>query len=259
MLRKVGTVLFLLCLVAGLTGCFDIEQNVELNEDLSGTTRLKMGVSFEPMAVMMAAMQKSFAGDESPPTAEEIEAARQEMLSQKESQKASFDLEAEKAKMEQELPEGLSLKGFDMRDEGLEMVVDLALGFDHVSMLSGLDLGGQEEGQPNPMSGLFDNLKVREEGEFIIVENLPENPKAVMEEQSPMPMSGDEEGMEMFEQMFKDLRFAFTLKAPFEVVEHNATRREGDTLIWEYDIDSLEALGEAEVPEGIKVRYRRGG
>lgn len=262
MLRKIGSVLFVLCLAVGLTACFDIEQNVELNEDLSGSTRLKMGVSFEPMAVMMAAMQKSFSGDESPPTAEEIETARQEMLSQKESQKESFDFDAEKAKMEKELPEGITLQGMDIRDEGLEMVIDLALGFDHVSKLSGLDLAGNEEeqeGQVNPMPDFFDNLQVREEGEFIIVENLPSNPKAVMEEQSPMPMSGDEEGMEMFEEMFKDLRFAFTLKAPFEVVEHNATRKDGDTLIWEYDVEALEALGESEVPEGIKVRYRRGG
>ena len=53
--------------------------------------------------------------------------------------------------------------------------------------------------------------------------------------------------------LFKGLRVAFRITAPFEILEQNAHRKEGNTLIWEFDVKSLEKA----TPTGIRVRYRK--
>ena len=44
-----------------------------------------------------------------------------------------------------------------------------------------------------------------------------------------------------------------------EEISHNATRREGDTLIWEYTMARFEELSKKKNPEdfGVRVTYRR--
>src|SRR4051794_2662270 len=58
------------------TGCFEIEQSIELKRDLSGTANFKLGVDMEPMVIIMARVQKEMSGDKSPLTATEIAAAK---------------------------------------------------------------------------------------------------------------------------------------------------------------------------------------
>jgi hypothetical protein len=46
----------------------------------------------------------------------------------------------------------------------------------------------------------------------------------------------------MMNDAFKNLRVAWKITAPFEVISSNATRKEGNTLIWEYDFAGLQKL-----------------
>jgi hypothetical protein len=58
-------------------------------------------------------------------------------------------------------------------------------------------------------------------------------------------------------QAMKGLRFSFKIDTPLEVVETNATRREGKTLVWEYDLASFEKMTPQQAAEGIRVRFKK--
>src|SRR5205823_879677 len=58
------------------TGCFEVEQSIELKRDLSGTANFKLGIDMEPMITIMAKVQKEMGGDKSPLTKAEIAAAK---------------------------------------------------------------------------------------------------------------------------------------------------------------------------------------
>ena len=55
------------------------------------------------------------------------------------------------------------------------------------------------------------------------------------------------------------MRVAYRITAPFTVVSHNASRREGNTLIWEYDLESFEKMAaEKRADAGqVRVTYRK--
>ena len=51
-----------------LTACFDVEQKVVLKKDLSGKAEFNMGIDFEPMVLIMTAMQREMEGKTGEPT-----------------------------------------------------------------------------------------------------------------------------------------------------------------------------------------------
>ena len=56
----------------------------------------------------------------------------------------------------------------------------------------------------------------------------------------------------------KDLKVTFRIEAPFRVLESNATRKDGNSLFWEYNVESLETMqkdGKKDV--GVRVRYEK--
>ena len=68
------------------------------------------------------------------------------------------------------------------------------------------------------------------------------------------------ETQKMMEDAFKNMRFAWKITAPFQVVESNAHRREGNTLIWDYDFKKLQELGsnpKAMNDLAVKVVYKK--
>ena len=67
------------CLPA-LTGCFDVEQAMTLQKDLSGKAAFSMTVNMEPMVLFMARMQREMAGQTGEPTAAEIDKAKKDFL-----------------------------------------------------------------------------------------------------------------------------------------------------------------------------------
>jgi hypothetical protein len=50
---------------------------------------------------------------------------------------------------------------------------------------------------------------------------------------------------------------AFRISAPFEVIEHNAHRKDGTALVWEYDLNSLQKMSPEQMKNGVRVRYRK--
>ena len=245
-----------------LAGCFDVEQTLSLNKDMSGKAGFTMKVNMEPMVVFMTRMQREMAGKTGEPTAAELEQARKEFLASKKSE-TTGDFEKDKKEMQQKLPKGVTLLDSSFKDEGLKLNANFLFGFDNVSKLSQIEFPKkQEEGQEgpggpgNPIDSPFGGLQVIDEGGTILVTSPAENPIAEQKEQAAS-MELDPDAQKQMEEMFKGLRVAFKITAPFSVVEHNAHRKEGNTLVWEYDLKSLEKMKPEDMKQGIKVRYKK--
>jgi hypothetical protein len=239
------------CLL-GAIGCFDVEQAMTLQKDLSGKAAFSMTVNMEPMVLFMLRMQREMAGQKGEPTAAEIEKAKKEFLaSRKEETK---DPEKEKAELVKSLPPGIKLLDSSMKEDGLKIAANFVFSFDHISKLSKIHFSKKdsEPGQPgakNPFEEPFAGLKVTDEGKTLLLTTEAINPAAEQKTQAA--------GMDLSPEMKKQMEDAFKIDAPFEVVESNATRKEGRTLIWEYDLKSLEKMTPEQSLEGVRVRFKK--
>ncbi len=236
-----------------LTGCFDIEQRIELNEDMSGTATIAMAIDMEPMASVGAMMERMMAGQEGEPTADEIAAARQQMIEQQTDDELP-DAAAVEAAAKESLPDGIRLVSADFTQEELKVRYVMTLAFDALAGLSDLKLAnprGVEDDGSNPMDRPFEGLQITDEGDTLLITSEPLNPAKEQMESGQIPPEGEE----IFRRVMGGLRVAFVLKTPFEAIEHNATRVDGDTLYWEYDAKAL--MSQAGTAEPIRARFRK--
>lgn len=255
-------------LVLLTAGCFQIEQHITLDRDLSGTADFMMAMDMEAMVPMMASMSRAFSGEPGPPTEADLEQARRELR-----QSMEADLEEEGPpdldEIRRDLPGGVRLLDAEFTHEDLLTRTAFNFAFDDLHALTEMSFSEEGEGEKggmreeseddDPTESPFGNLEVIDEGGTLVIRSV--NPVAeVGEQQQEMGMGGMMEGMgEAMGEMFRGMRVVFSLEAPFDVVEHNASRVEGDRLIWEYDDDDFEGAmeGPASEDEGIFVRYRR--
>jgi hypothetical protein len=248
-----------------LAGCFDIEQTLTLQKDMSGKAGFTMKVDMEPMVGFMTRMKREMEGKTGEPTAAELEQARKEFLASKKTETVT-DFEKDKKELQNKLPPGVKLLDSSFKEDGLKLAANFLFGFDHVSKLSQIEFpkkqegegqqGGPGAGPGNPVESPFAGLQVVDEGDTILVTSPTENPVAEQKEQAA-EMELDPDAKKQMEEMFKGLRVAFKITAPFAVVEHNAHRKEGDTLVWEYDLKSLEKMKPEDMKQGVRVRYRK--
>lgn len=240
-----------------LTGCFDVEQSLVLEKDLSGKAGFSMTVNMEPMVLMMLRMQRQMSGKEGEPTAAEIEQARKEFLASKKEQ-SSPDPEAQKAELVKSLPPGVKLLDSSFKDEGLKIQARFTFGFDDLGKLQKIKFPGKkEEGQPgskNPFDTPFGDLQIARQGNTLLLTTKPTDP---MEQQTEQ-MGGEltPEVKKQMEDAFKGLRVAWKIQTPFEVLESNATRREGNTLYWEYTLETFEKMTPQKRAEGIRLKLK---
>jgi hypothetical protein len=240
------------------SACLQVEQTLTLERDLSGKAGFAMNLDMESLVPIMATLKKSTDGKGGVPTAAELAEARKELLSSQKSEKSDF--EKEKKEFESQLPAGVTLLDAQAKEDGLKMAASFLLGFDQVSKLSQIQFpksGSQPDAMgTNPVDSPFGGLKVVTEGQTILVTTPVENPLAEQQEKtSQMPM--DAAALGLIQQMFKGVRMVVKITAPFDVVEHNAHRREGTTLIWDYDFLNLQKLTPEQMKAGVRVRFRR--
>jgi hypothetical protein len=249
------------------TGCFEVEQSIELKKDLSGTANFKLGVDMEPMVMIMAKVQKEMSGDKSPLTKAELAAAKADF---KKNEKKSSTTEKEDPRKQAEggLPPGVKLLDVKVDEKEFGVTTNMQFAFDKLSSLVGVKLGTKKEGEgpadPTRKSILdtpFEGLEVSETASTISIRTKPQNPaekvKNQASEQGPK-MDADTE--KMMNDAFKNLRVAWKITAPFEVVSSNATRKEGKTLIWEYDFEKFQKLAaspKAMDDLGVRVTYKK--
>jgi len=237
-------------LVAGIAwlaaGCMQFEYGITLEDDLSGTADLKVEIDLDRVAYMSAYIQNAFEGEGGEPTEEQIEAARQEILEEMD-EDDDFSDESLREEIEPDLPEGVTLVHAKSERKELKTTVDVRMAFDRVEQLRDVRLNDEdEEGEESMDSTPFNDLEIVEQGSEIIVRNDPVDP---LEEMEDVPMVSDE----MVEKLLEGFGVTFKLTTPFEVLEHNATRRDGQTLVWEYNYETLKE-GQA---AGIFARLKR--
>jgi hypothetical protein len=243
-----------------LAGCFDVEQSMTLGRDLSGTAGFAMTVNFEPMVLMMLRMQREMAGTKGDPTPAEIAKAKADFLASKKEKKGEDDFTAKKAELEKTLPPGIQLLEGGADDQGLKLRVHLKFRFDNVAKLAQIQLSNPKEaeqpGPKNPFDEPFGGIKVVDEGKTLLLTSPTVDPLKKQEETPGGPEMTPEMKQQLAE-AFKGFRIAFKLDTPLEVVESNATRKDGHTLYWEYDLASVEKMSKEQALSGIRVRLRK--
>jgi hypothetical protein len=261
--KCVGAIAFLL-LGSLLAGCFDVEQSLRLERDLSGQASFSMTVNLEPLADMAVRMQRGMAGKQGEPTPAELAAARQEFIASR--KKSDTDFTAKRAAFEKSLPPGVKLLDARVDDQGLKVVAHFTFAFDNVAKLSQVQFpseGGKQQQQPggkNPFDQPFAGLRVVDEGPTILVTSVPTNP--LPNNQGSKPGAGGGEAMppeakKQLEEAFKGLHIGFKIDTPLTVLSSNATRREGSTLYWDYDLDSMIKMSQQQAAEGVRARFRK--
>ena len=242
-----------------VAGCFEIEQSIELKKDLSGTAAFHLGVDLEPMVVVMAQVAREMEGKTGPATDEEIAKAKAEF------RKKSVEEETAEPSREEiaaSLPEGVTLLAYETTERELGMASDFRFAFDRLSSLTGVKLPSKKGADPteeNVVDNPFEGLEVSEDGDTLTIRSKPQNPTDTVEEKTKdgPPMNPAVE--KLIRGAFEKMRVVYRIKAPFEVLSHNATRREGDTLVWEYDLERFEAIEKSGRIDDTQVRvtYRR--
>lgn len=257
-MKKVGAIVLGLSAFL-VTGCFDIEQTLTLERNMSGKAGFSMKVDMEPMVVFIAQMQRSMADKKGPPTAAEIEAAKADFLKNGKKE-TTGDFDKDKKEMQAALPKGVTLLDASVKDDGLKMGVNMLFGFDNPSKLALIKAPkkpDEQGGPPNPADNPFNGFKVVDDGKTITITTDVQNPMDEAKQAAPPTEKPDPATQKQMEDMFKGFRVAFKITAPFEVLEQNATRKEGNTLIWEYDLKSIEKMKPEQLKQGIRVKYKK--
>ena len=248
-----------------LTGCFEIEQSINIEKDLSGTADFHLGIDMEPMVIIMAQVGKEMEGKSGPLTAAEIAKAKAEFKKNAKKSDGPGAAQAfDRKEVEKELPKGIKLLDFKATDKEFGMATDFKFGFDRINNLVDVKFpskeGGGDPTKKNIIDSPFEGLEVLEKGNLITIQTKPQNPTESVKEQAAEGPKMDKETEKMLEAAFGKLRVVYRLTAPFTVVSHNATRKEGDTLIWEYDLKKFQEMEKKGVKMddvGVKVTYRR--
>jgi len=244
-----------------LGGCFEVEQSINLNKDLSGTADFHLGVDLEPMVVVMAQFGREMEGKTGPMTDAELAKAKAEF--KKSAKKSGTKDEPSQADLEKALPEGVKLISYGVKERDFGMDSNFKFGFQKLSQLVGIHLpskkGGGDPTQKNVIDSPFEGLELSEKGDTLTIRTKPQNPTAAVKEQAADAPKLDPATEKMVKDAFAKMRVSYRITAPFTIVSHNATRREGNTLIWDYDMAAFEKMEKTRKLDdmGVRVTYRR--
>lgn len=259
MRRLTATLLALCCFT--VSGCFTIEQTMTFDKNLSGTAGVTMAVDMESLVGFAANLKHSMLEKPGKPSEADIAAARKELLASATKRKP-IDFEKERKAAESQLPTGVRLINAAFKEEGLKLSAQVVLSFDHPAKLEQINFGGKSSETPtgpasdNPLDSPFGGLKIVDEGRTLLVTSPARNPVAGQQEEiSTLPI--DPELKALLDSILGGVRVAVRLTAPFDVIEHNAHRKEGNTLVWDYNYASLQKMTVLEIEQGVRVRYRK--
>lgn len=249
-------------LALSLTACFEIDQSIHLQKDLSGTADFHLGVDLEPMVLVMAQFAREMEGKKGPVTAEELAKAKAEFKKSSKGEGAAVGNDRVREEINRNLPDGVKLLDFRMTDREFGMSSRFQFGFDRLSHLVGVKLPSENEdpARKNVVESPFEGLEVVESGDTFTIRTKPINPAEAVKEEAKDAPKLDAATEKLIRDAFGKMRVTYRITAPFTVVSHNATRREGNTLVWEYDFARFEELSRSNLgPDdlGVRVTYKR--
>lgn len=259
---------FVVSLLVLLTGCFEIEQSINIQKDLSGTADFHLGIDMEPMVLIMAQVGREMEGKKGPVPPEELAKAKADFKASAKKNAAKKDAPSEKPKkedVEKGLPPGVKLLSFDAKEADFGVDTYFKFGFDKLSQLIGVKLPSSKSEDPTKKSVIdtpFEGLELVEKGDTITIRTKPQNPTEKVQDEAKEgggpKMDADTE--KMMKDAFSKMRVTYRITAPFKIVSHNATRQEGQTLIWEYNFAKFEEMSKKKGnldDMAVRVTYRR--
>lgn len=242
-----------------VTGCFEIDQDITIKEDLSGTAAFHLGVDMEPMVMVMAQFAREMEGKTGPISEAELAKARADF--KKNMKKSEEGKKFTAADLQKDMPEGVKLLDFKTTEKDFGMATDFKFGFDRLSRLVDVKLPQKEGGDPtskNVIDTPFEGLELIEKRDTITIRTKPQNPTAAVEKEAEGGPKVDPATEKLVRDAFKKLRVTYRITAPFAIVSHNATRKQGNTLIWEYDLERFEKMSAKDLEDfGVQVTYKR--
>lgn len=250
-----------------LTGCFQIDNAIVLKNDLSGTADFHLGIDMEPMVLIMAQMGREMEGKKGPIPPEELAKAKADFkASAKKNAKKETGEKPKKEDVAKGLPPGVKLISFDAKEADFGVDTYMKFGFDKLSQLVGVKLPSSKDESADPtkksvIDTPFEGLELVEKGDTITIRTKPQNPTEKVQEEAKEgggpKMDADTE--KMMKDAFAKMRVTYRITAPFKIVSHNATRQEGQTLIWEYNMAKFEEMSKKKNMDDLAVRvtYRR--
>lgn len=245
-----------LCLVF-FAGCFEIEQSIDLQNDLSGTAGFHLDVDAEPLIAVMAQFAREMEGKTGPATAEELAKAKADFRKAK----SRSTGEVSRAEIEASLPEGVTLIDHAITERELGMASDFRFGFERLSQLVGVRLPsqGSDPMETRVIDSPFEALEVSEAPGTITIRAKAQNPAQSVREHARNAPKLQAATERLVRDAFGRMRVTYRITAPFAVVSHNATRREGNTLIWQYDMETFERMQKSKRLDDaqLRVTYRR--
>lgn len=251
-----------LVLLLTFTGCFQIEQTINLDRNLSGTADFHLGINFEPMVVVMAQFAREMEGKKGPISAAELAKAKAEFKKSAQGDKKKEGKQPTREEMSKDLPPGVKLLDYKVTEKDFGMDSDFKFSFNKLSNLVNVKLASKEGGDPtqkNIIDTPFEGMELIEKGDTITLQTKAINPSEKVEKEAADAPKMDKDTEKLIKDAFKDMKVVYRINAPFTIVSHNATRREGTMLIWEYDMEKFEALEKSKKLDDVQVRvtYRR--
>jgi hypothetical protein len=251
-----------------ITGCIEIERVITLKPDMSGQAQFRMSINMEAFARMGIEAKRKAEGKTGALTDAEIAEAMKQMSGGMEKNPP------DKAAMAKSLPAGITLVDVTQKVEGFKISVGITLGFDDVKKLMTLKLDDKER-EMGPTGGEslspFYGLQITESGQTLTMvlkpifgggaEGLMGKPADKSEMAPPNPIANATEELpklmqemlaeapqlkELIENLPKQFRETFRLEAAWPVLETNATKKDAKGVAWEYTLESLMKMTEAE-------------
>jgi hypothetical protein len=247
---KTALRLALPALVLGLTGCFDVDQDIALQPDLSGKATLHVVIDMEPGVPMIARMQRQMMGAQGEPTAEDLEGARAQMIQQQEQgrRKQEAEFEARRAAIIANLPAGVTLGDVSIVHSGLMSTMNVDFTFDHVSKLAQITMpkdepkagggGRRRAGGAPTMEKPFENLVVEETDTSV---RLSMRPTKVADPKDMAPPGAPPGIADGIKEAMAKATYTLTITSPMAIAETNATERTEGGVVWTWDQAGLEA------------------
>ena len=234
-----------------VSACFDIEQAVKLNKDLSGEAGVSIRMNMEPIALVLLGMQGETSGRSGDPAAR----IRGRAGSRRTWTTHRFP---PRALIEHNLPPGVKLLDTEISDEDMGMSGRFSVAFDNVSKLSQIrvpEAAGMVKDVKTPFERPFP-FDIKDEGSTLLLTMEPMDPMGNQKPQTEEMMLPPVLQQQM-DAAFAGRRIAFRLETPLSVVEHNATRTAGRTLYWDYDPKTLEKMTPEQRAQGVRVRLKK--
>lgn len=251
-MRKQLTAAIVVLCAPFVSACFNVEQRVKLNRDLSGEAAFAATMNLEPMAVALLTAQREMSGRAGDGAAKDL----QDLLTS--GQTRGTRRFPAKALLERMLPAGVRLLDSAVTQEGPAVSARFNFGFENVTALARIQMPPSGDAGPLQRKALehpfpFD---IRDEGSTLLL-TIDGGHAGVEQKTSMTDVNLPPVLHAKLEDVFKGARGVFRLETPLEVVEHNATKRDGQVLLWEYDLNSLDRTKPQPPAGGLRVRLRK--